>query len=202
MQTINSLVENTIIINKSTFITYLKPIETLSDAKAYLQEIKLKHPNANHHVCCYIIGKTGEIGSSNDDGEPSGTAGLPAFNVFKNNDITNFICIIVRYFGGIKLGAGGLVRAYSKSASEALKLTSIIPIIDYCLLQLNFDYCFLDLIENRLKTYQIISKSFNTNITMIIKLPLYEVEMVRIMLIQMTNNLIKINLINEEKTLD
>lgn len=199
MLTILEPIENELIINKSSFITYLYPVQTVDEAKNYIKQIKEKHPTATHHVVCYIIGKTGENGTANDDGEPSGTAGLPALNVFKNNDITNFVCIIVRYFGGIKLGAGGLVRAYSKSASEALKLAVKVPIIEYDFLELEFNYAYLDIIENRLKNYEITNRSFSTNISLIVKVNKLETNTLISMLIGLTNNQIKIKVVTDSK---
>lgn len=192
MNTIKGEIINTIEITKSTFITYLKNVEKVEDAKNYVQSIKEIHPNATHHVVAMTIGKTGEYGQANDDGEPSGTAGLPVLDVFRKNDITNFVCVVVRYFGGIKLGAGGLVRAYSKSASEALKLLEIVPIIEYGHLELHFDYSFLNLIENRLSSYEILTKSFTNEVTFIIKVPVTEINHVINQLITMTNSLINI----------
>ncbi len=199
MLTILEPIENELIINKSSFITYLYPVQTVDEAKNYIKQIKEKHPTATHHVVCYIIGKTGENGTANDDGEPSGTAGLPALNVFKNNDITNFVCIIVRYFGGIKLGAGGLVRAYSKSASEALKLAVKVPIIEYDFLELEFNYAYLDIIENRLKNYEITNRSFSTNISLIVKVNKLETNTLISMLVGLTNNQIKIKVVTDSK---
>ena len=199
MLTILEPIENELIINKSSFITYLYPVQTVDEAKNYIKQIKEKHTTATHHVVCYIIGKTGENGTANDDGEPSGTAGLPALNVFKNNDITNFVCIIVRYFGGIKLGAGGLVRAYSKSASEALKLAIKVPIIEYDYLELEFNYAYLDIIENRLKNYEITNRSFSTNITLMVKVNKLETNTLISMLVGLTNNQIKIKVVTDSK---
>ena len=196
MNTITGEVKNTIEINKSSFITYLKHTEKVSDAKKYVEEIIALHPNATHHVVAMAIGKTGEYGQANDDGEPSGTAGLPALDVFRKNDITNFTCVIVRYFGGIKLGAGGLVRAYSRSASEALKLTKIVPIVDYTSIKLTFDYSFLNIIENRLSNYEIKTKSFTNVVSLVCKIPQTEVNEVINLLITLTNNLIKIEILN------
>ncbi len=194
MNTINGEIINTIEINKSSFITYLKHTSSINDAKQYIEQIKKAHPDATHHVVAMLIGKTGEYGQANDDGEPSGTAGLPALEVFRKNDITNFTCVIVRYFGGIKLGAGGLVRAYSKSASEALKKIEITPIIEYSTLKITFDYCFLNLIENRLSNYQIKTKSFTNNVSMQVIVPEIEVNVVINLLVAITNNLIKIQI--------
>ena len=175
-------------INKSSFITYLKLVTTPLDAKNYIKEIKEIHPNATHHVTAYLVGPTGEHGHANDDGEPSGTAGLPVLDVFKKNDITNFVCIVVRYFGGIKLGAGGLVRAYSSSASLALKEAGIAPIINYETLELIFNYGFMNIIENKLKTYEILSKDFTTNVTIKVKDPESDVSTIKDILISLTNN--------------
>ena len=175
-------------INKSSFITYLKHVTTPLDAKNYIKEIKELHPNATHHVTAFLVGPTGEHGHANDDGEPSGTAGLPVLDVFKKNDITNFVCIVVRYFGGIKLGAGGLVRAYSSSASQALKEAGTKPIINYVNLEIIFNYNFMNIIENKLKTYEIISKDFTTNVTLTIKVPENDVTNLKDLLISLTNN--------------
>lgn len=198
MLTILESVVNELVINKSSFMTYLYPVTTVEDAKLYISQVKETHPNATHHVVCYIIGKTGENGTANDDGEPSGTAGLPALNVFRNNNITNFVCIIVRYFGGIKLGAGGLVRAYSKSASEALKKATIIPIIEYDHLELTFNYAYLDIIENRLKNYPITSRTFSIDITIVVKVNKLETNSLISMLVSLTNNQIKIKIKKEQ----
>ena len=175
-------------INKSSFITYLKLVTTPTEAKEYIKQIKELHPNATHHVTAYLVGPTGEHGHANDDGEPSGTAGLPVLDVFKKNDITNFVCIVVRYFGGIKLGAGGLVRAYSSSASLALKEAGIAPIINYQTLELIFNYGFMNIIENKLKKYEIISKDFTTNVTLTVKIPESDVTSLKDILISLTNN--------------
>lgn len=175
-------------INKSSFITYLKLVTTPLDAKNYIKEIKEIHPNATHHVTAYLVGPTGEHGHANDDGEPSGTAGLPVLDVFKKNDITNFVCIVVRYFGGIKLGAGGLVRAYSSSASLALKEAGIAPIINYETLELIFNYGFMNIIENKLKNYEILAKDFTTNVTLKVKVPESDVSTIKDILISLTNN--------------
>lgn len=200
MNTINGEIVNTLEINKSTFITYLKHATEVEDAKDYVQYVKAIHPNATHHIVVMTIGKTGEYGQANDDGEPSGTAALPALDVFRKNDITNFVCVIVRYFGGIKLGAGGLVRAYSKSASEALKLLPITPIIEYTNISLTFDYSFLNLLENRLSDVEIINKSFSDSVTFILKCPKTNVNSIISKIVSLTNNLIKYQILeNNEK---
>lgn len=159
-----------LIINKSRFITYIKKVSTVEDAKSYIQEIKKLHPSATHHITLYCVGNGGEIGHTTDDGEPSGTAGLPAFEVFKKNDITNYVCIIVRYFGGIKLGAGGLIRAYSSSASNIINEAGIRDIINYQELQLTFNYNLEQKVIRLLKDAEIINKKYQNNVEYTIKI--------------------------------
>ena len=117
MKTIINEVENEIIINKSRFIAVLIPINDKSKVYTKLDEIKSKYKDATHYCYGYIINS---LEKCFDDGEPSGTAGMPILNVLKNNNLTNILCVVVRYFGGIKLGAGGLVRAYSSAATQAI----------------------------------------------------------------------------------
>lgn len=112
--------ETEIIIKKSRFITYLHQVYDEAEAKAYIQAIMKMHPDADHHCYAFIIGEHDEIQRSNDDKEPSGTAGVPMLECLKNRKLQDILAVTVRYFGGIKLGAGGLIRAYSGSVSEAV----------------------------------------------------------------------------------
>ena len=154
-------------INKSTFITYLKNVTTVEDAKDYITYVKLLHPVATHHVTAYTVGKTGEYGHSSDDGEPSGTAGLPVLDVFRKNDITNFVCIVVRYFGGIKLGAGGLVRAYSSSASETIKKAPRVELVTMNSYSLTFPYDYIRQLDYLLESKNAIitNKDYDISVT-------------------------------------
>jgi len=108
-------------INKSIFYDYLIKVDSVDDANQELEKLRKKYPDANHHCFCYIIGENQEIQKYSDDGEPSKTAGMPMIEVLKKHDLTNVLNVSVRYFGGIKLGAGGLVRAYTKSCAMAVK---------------------------------------------------------------------------------
>ena len=112
-------------IKKSRFITYLHRTESEADAKAFLTAIRRLHPDATHHCYAFIIGEHNEIKRSNDDGEPAGTAGVPMLECLDRTHMQDIIANTVRYFGGIKLGAGGLIRAYSKSVSHALSTAQI-----------------------------------------------------------------------------
>lgn len=128
---------NTIVIEKSRFITYLKPVKDEQDYKDYLKEIKKKHYDATH-VCSALV--IDDIKRSSDDGEPSGTAGSPILNVLVKNNLNNTCALVVRYFGGIKLGAGGLIRAYGNSVSEALKHATIMEDVAYNKYQIVLSY--------------------------------------------------------------
>lgn len=112
------MLTNEIEIKKSRFITYLYKLNDENEIDEIINNIKKEHKKARHVVYVYKINNTGKI---NDDGEPKGTAGMPIFNVIEKNNLNNILIIVVRYFGGIKLGAGGLFRAYSNSASEIIK---------------------------------------------------------------------------------
>ena len=195
MNTIKKEVKTIYEINKSRFITNIKPVKSVNEAKSFFLNIKKEFNDATHNVTVYIIGKTREAGHYNDDGEPSGTAGLPVLDVFRKNEITNFACVVTRYFGGIKLGAGGLVRAYSTAASLALKEAQICEIIEYITLEIELNYPYLDIIENRLKNIEIISREFSTNVKLIIKIPQNNFEEIKNMLVYITNNMIKIRII-------
>ena len=197
MYTINGELTNQIEINKSIFITYLKHVESVEDAKSYLKALREKYPDATHHVSGYIIGKTGEMGHYDDDGEPSGTAGLPMFEVLRKNELTNIVVDVIRYFGGIKLGAGGLVRAYSKSISTILKMTTLAPIIEYSYLEVRFDYGFLKLAEKVISENYILKRHFDTGVELIIKTPKYELDEIVAKIKNLTQNNAKIRLLDQ-----
>ena len=126
MYVIDKDISNEIIIKNSKFITFLFKVETKSEIENKLELIKKTHPKATHYCYAYIIQNKEK---ASDNGEPSGTAGVPILNVLKKNNLSNILCVVIRYFGGIKLGAGGLVRAYSNSCSEAIKCTNIIKYV-------------------------------------------------------------------------
>ncbi|MFV0380630.1 MAG: YigZ family protein [Breznakia sp.] len=121
--------EHCIEIEKSRFICYVYRVFSEDEAKQFLQQIKKLHPNATHWCYAFVIGEHNEIQRSNDNGEPSGTAGIPILNSLTKNHMQDTLAIVVRYFGGIKLGAGGLIRAYSKSCSETLHLATHTKIV-------------------------------------------------------------------------
>ncbi|GFN35937.1 YigZ family protein [Tepidimicrobium xylanilyticum] len=144
--------EDEIIINKSRFIGYALPIETEQDALDFIDKIRVKHRDATHNVYAYVVGKDNNIQRFSDDGEPSGTAGIPALEVIKKEDLRNVVVVVTRYFGGIKLGAGGLIRAYTKGAKIGLEAGIIVDMVFHTKLKLRIDYNIYGTVENYLMT--------------------------------------------------
>ena len=138
-------VVHTIEIEKSRFICYLNRVFDEQQAKDYLAAIKKQHPSANHHCYGYIIGNN--LQRSSDNGEPAGTAGMPILQTLRKLELQDTIAIVVRYFGGIKLGAGGLIRAYTGAVAETFKLATMVRIENRCLYSLTFSYDLIGKIE-------------------------------------------------------
>ncbi len=157
---------HTIEIEKSKFITYLKRVFSEQEAKEYLYSIQKMHPNATHHCYAFIIGEHDEIQRSNDNGEPSGTAGVPMLESLKKNHMQDTIAITVRYFGGIKLGAGGLIRAYSKSVSQALQNSILTQKIYTKKYTLSFSYDLIGKLDYyfRIHDINIIDKQYDSEV--------------------------------------
>ena len=165
MYVIEKNCENEIIIKNSRFITILIKINDKDKVNSFLQDIKIKYPKATHYCYGYIIN---DYKKSSDDGEPSGTAGIPILNVLEKENITNILAIVVRYFGGIKLGAGGLVRAYSKGVRELIKNSNLIELVNGKKIEINFDYSDEKNINYILKEEQIIDKVYSDKVTYIV----------------------------------
>ncbi len=120
-KTLKHFAESDFIEKKSRFIGIGKPLETETEALSFLNEIRAQHRSAAHHCWAYILGSNKGIMRYSDDGEPGGTAGLPIISVMKSFNVTNCMIVVVRYFGGVLLGTGGLLRAYTRGAGDALK---------------------------------------------------------------------------------
>ena len=141
------------IVNKSEFIGHAFYVESVDDAEKYISEIRDKYKDATHNCFAYIIGVDKLIQKYSDDGEPSGTAGIPMLEVLRKKDLTNCLVISTRYFGGILLGAGGLVRAYTKSTVGALEESIIVKKELFYNIDIILDYVFWGKIENILKNF-------------------------------------------------
>jgi uncharacterized YigZ family protein len=150
--TVKGYGENEIVIEKSRFICYINRATTEEEAVQFIQQIKKKHWDATHNCSAYIIGEHDQIQKANDDGEPSGTAGIPMLEVLKKKGLKDTVAVVTRYFGGIKLGAGGLVRAYGKSVSEGLKAAGIVERRLTRIMHVVIDYTWLGKVENELRS--------------------------------------------------
>lgn len=153
-RTVEQFGQAEITIEKSIFIGYAKPVNDEAEALAFLQEIKKKHRDATHNVPAYVLGEHNDIQRCNDDGEPSGTAGVPVLEVLKKENVRNVAVVVTRYFGGIKLGTGGLVRAYTKGAKIALEAARIITRVLYQVMVVSIDYTLLGALQNQLRVKQ------------------------------------------------
>jgi len=144
--------EHEIVIQKSRFIAHVMRAETEEDAQDFIQKIKKEHWNATHNCSAYLIGEHDQIQKANDDGEPSGTAGVPILEVLKKKHLKDTVVVITRYFGGIKLGAGGLIRAYGKATSEGIEATGVVERRLMRVMATKIDYTWLGKIENELRS--------------------------------------------------
>jgi uncharacterized YigZ family protein len=149
--TVKDYGEHEIVIERSRFIAHVSRATTEDEAQEFIQTIKKKHWNATHNCSAYLIGEHNQIQKANDDGEPSGTAGVPILEVLKKKNLKDTVVVITRYFGGIKLGAGGLIRAYGKATSEGINATGIVQRQLMQIIHTKAEYSWLGKIENELR---------------------------------------------------
>ncbi|MGT2778454.1 YigZ family protein [Streptococcus intermedius] len=138
-------------IKKSHFICHIKRVTTENEARNFIQAVKKEHYKATHNCSAFILGERSEMKRSSDDGEPSGTAGVPMLGVLENHQLTNVCAVVTRYFGGIKLGAGGLIRAYSSNVALAIKEIGIVHIKEQLGLRIALSYSQYQELPNFLK---------------------------------------------------
>lgn len=169
-------------IRKSLFITYLTKITSLEDAAVQLGQIRKIHHKATHHCFAYSVGiETGNLSVKfSDDGEPSGTAGKPILSVIEHNGLQNVLIVVVRYFGGIKLGAGGLTRAYSQCAAEAVAQANIVRMILCVLTEFETDYSFYGRLQPYLEesNCKITEQTFSDQVKLTVLIPKNLVEQI------------------------
>lgn len=153
---------------KSKFISYVQPVYSEEEALQFLGRIRKKHYDATHNCYAYVLGETMNVQRSSDDGEPSGTAGLPILEVLRKEELTNSIVIVTRYFGGIMLGAGGLIRAYSEGAARGIKTAGTVRVQPFSVHLLKMDYGFLSKLQYEIpkKDYIIGAIEYLENVTM------------------------------------
>lgn len=166
-KTLRQAASDEFIVNKSRFIGYAAPVSTEEEALAFLQSVRFKHKDANHHCYAYVIGQNAGIMRYSDDGEPGGTAGMPIMEVIKAQGLVNCCVVVTRYFGGILLGAGGLVRAYTQGCVIALKAAQVIVMEPSQHYLCEVAYPLWDRVQHCFKSLpvQLISSEFTTAVT-------------------------------------
>ena len=148
-------------IKKSRFICHAKRVYSEEEARDFITAVKKEHYKATHNCSAFIIGERSEIKRTSDDGEPSGTAGVPMLGVLENHNLTNVCVVVTRYFGGIKLGAGGLIRAYAGSVALAVKEIGIIEIKEQAGIAIQMSYAQYQEYSNFLKEYDLMELETN-----------------------------------------
>ena len=163
MKTIKKAIQSEINIKKSQFICTLVPTKSKAESKAVIQKLNEQYNDATHNCTAYIV-NDGE--GFDDDGEPGGTAGKPMINVLRKNELHNVTAVVTRYFGGIKLGAGGLVRAYSKSVMEAIGEAEILEIEEYDVYEIVFEYSDIKTADSEVRnnSLDVINKEYSDKV--------------------------------------
>ncbi|MDO5725387.1 MAG: YigZ family protein [Tissierellia bacterium] len=177
-KTVKGYGEDSFIVKKSEFIGYTQFIETEAQALDFIDKIKSKNHDATHNCYAYIIGEKAMVQRFSDDGEPSGTAGIPILEVMKRENIVNCVIVVTRYFGGIMLGAGGLIRAYSNGAVIAINNAKRVMMKEHYNIKFKYDYTHHGKIENILMNlgYKINNMEFLDQVLMDIVIPQDEYE--------------------------
>ena len=194
--TVKEHVVSEYIEKKSRFIANIYPIKSKKEAEEILVKVKKEYWDAKHNVYAYVL--EGNISKYSDDGEPQGTAGLPVFNVLQNKKLENVLIIVTRYFGGILLGKGGLVRAYSTSAKKVIEESIVYEIIEMKKIKITCEYHIKDKV-----LYDLDKKSykkeiiFGEKIDIILEIPVDEVDSFTENLIKITDNKVLINILSQ-----
>lgn len=179
-----------IIIQKSRFIGHVARVQTEEEAQSFIQKIKKQHHTATHNCSAYMIGERDEIQKANDDGEPGGTAGIPMLEVLKQLELKNTVVVVTRYFGGIKLGAGGLIRAYGTTTSETIKQVGIVKGELMQGYHVTIDYPLLGKVENMIEhsNYIIDNKEYKEDVRLTIYVHIDELDEFKKSIINLTND--------------
>lgn len=186
-------------VKKSVFIGYSSPVKSEDEALAFIGEIKKKHHDATHNCSAYIIGEDMMIQRFDDDGEPSGTAGIPMLEVLKREELTNVVVVATRYFGGTLLGGGGLIRAYSKTSKIAVDAGIIVEMVEYLHIEIDYDYVFHGNIINYIETngYNTIEMNYSDRVQGIILVSIKDMDKFKSDLINITSDEIIIKIRKE-----
>lgn len=180
---------NEIEIKKSRFICHLFRVTTEDEARKHIESVRKEHWNANHNCTAWIIGEQQANQRSSDDGEPSGTAGMPMLEVLRRRELTDTLAIVTRYFGGVMLGAGGLIRAYGGSVSEALDTIGVVERVPLSVVQMVADYETAGRVENaiRAKDLDLVDVTYDTDVTFELVMAPADVDSFQTWLQELTN---------------
>ncbi|WP_400162289.1 YigZ family protein [Brevibacillus sp. TJ4] len=172
-KTIAGYGEDEIVIERSRFIGYAQRVTTEEEASAFIAMIKKKHWDATHNCSAFVIGENDQIQRSSDDGEPSGTAGKPILECIKKNGVKDTVVVVTRYFGGIKLGAGGLVRAYTAGTVTALQAAGIVVHTLHQKISVQVEYPWWGKLENELRIgeHRVVGTDFTDKVTAHVLIP-------------------------------
>jgi len=188
-KTVLSYGEDEFIVKKSRFIGYVKPISNEKEALEFIEKIQTKHRDATHNVYAYITGQNANTQRFSDDGEPSGTAGVPALEVIKKEGLKDVVVVVTRYFGGVKLGGGGLIRAYTKGAKIGLEAARIVDMVLHRQVKFEVDYDQYGRIENFLMNDGLLTNDvkFTDKVTIYIYIALSQLERFKNEITNLTN---------------
>lgn len=182
--------QHEIITSRSRFICHVFRVETVKEANSFIETVRTEHAKANHNPVAYLIGDHNEFGKATDDGEPSGTAGAPMLDVLQRQNIRNCLIIVTRYFGGIKLGAGGLIRAYGSAASVGLQAIGLVRRIQLQSIWLELDYALRDILQSKIvaQGYAVGQVEYSDRVTLEALVPAVEKEAFKKWVVDFSNN--------------
>ena len=190
--------ESEFVEKRSRFITHLWPVETEEEAQAHIREMKSKYYDARHNCWCYLLGQN--VQRYSDDGEPQGTAGQPMLKVFERENVTNVCCVVTRYFGGILLGAGGLTRAYSKGAKDALTVAGAATMGLWSCVMIPCSYASFERVKLEVAAHGgvIDETEYGADITLCVSIMASEVDALQTRLTELSAGTIKLQVLGEE----
>ena len=189
------------VVQKSRFIAHASPVDSYDEAKAFVAEIKEQYRDATHNVPAVICGPKQEIQWASDDGEPSGTSGLPMLKMIAGEGLTNLVVVVTRYFGGIKLGTGGLARAYTTAGRLGLDAAGRCEVRESSLIMYEFDYSYLSKLQNLAseRKFEIVDPEYSDVVRAGLKCLSEDTEEIRNLMTNLTNA--KAKILSEEKDL-
>lgn len=182
------------VIDRSRFIAHIAPVYSKEEADAFIAGVRAQYRDATHNVPAFIVGEKSELKWTSDDGEPQGTSGPPMLQMLEREGLTNVVCVVTRYFGGIKLGTGGLVRAYTSSAKLALEAAGTHTVKDVVRLTIVIPYTLLGKIQNMEKSesFAIEDIAYTDTVTLTISMDSEDAERVKALFMEVSSGSAKI----------